>query len=269
LARLKSEGLFERALVIVTADHGASYYAGLSKRTLQVENRVDVGNIPLLVKYPGQSAERVVDSLVRSIDIAPTIAAVLGLPPSAQMDGRDLRTLESGELDSVQIHSSEVPLATITREDIQVMRQRTIARKERLFPRRGHGPEDWFFPATEYDIVGQEVGNADPREKGGGPRADIWGKRAFRNLDLAQPVLPLRTMGKLQGLSATDSSVPLAIALNGRIAAVTWSYPKDDSVLFSAMLPQTFLRSGDNEIAVYAIGQADDGSIRLTLLGSN
>ena len=266
LDHLKSRDMFDDALVIVTADHGASFYPGGFKRAVRGENRVDIGNVPLLVKYPGQSVGKTVDRMVRSIDIAPTIAALLGLPPGEHMDGMDLRAIESGEFKSVQVHRLARPSANITLEDIRLLRMRTILRKERLFPRGGHGADDWFFPKTEHDVVGKEVAELLGPAKSNRLTADIWQKESFQNVDLTAQVLPLRTMGRLSGLSATDSVTRLAIALNGRVAAVTWSYSKEDAVLYSAMLPESYLRAGDNEIAVYAIQVDGGGSVTLSLL---
>ena len=266
LDHLKSRDMFDDALVIVTADHGASFYPGGFKRAVRGENRVDIGNVPLLVKYPGQSVGKTVDRMVRSIDIAPTIAALLGLPPGEHMDGMDLRAIESGEFKSVQVHRLARPSANITLEDIRLLRMRTILRKERLFPRGGHGADDWFFPATEHNVVGKEIAELLGPAKSDRLTADIWQKENFQNVDLTAQVLPLRTMGRLSGLSATDAVTPLAIALNGRVAAVTWSYSKEDAVLYSAMLPESYLRAGDNEIAVYAIQVDGGGSVTLSLL---
>jgi hypothetical protein len=269
LGRLRAQGMFEHALVIVTADHGASFYPGGMKRAVQAENRVDLGNIPLFVKYPDQSSGRVVDELVRSIDIAPTIAAILGLPPAERMDGTDLRSLEAGAVKNAQVHRVAQPAATINVEDIAPLRRRTILRREQLFPRGGNGPSDWFYPATEFDIVGLQVAALAVQEQGDGLQADIWQKNSFRNVDLNQQLLPLRTMGRLHGSSTADSARPLAIALNGRVAAVTRSYSKGEMTIYSAMLPEGFLRAGNNRVAVYAIGRDADGSITLTPLAEH
>ena len=73
---------------------------------------------------------------------------------------------------------------------------RTILRRERLFPRGGRGADDWFFPATEYEVVGKEVAELLGPVKNNGLSAEIWQKENFQNVNLTAQVLPLRTMGR-------------------------------------------------------------------------
>ena len=52
--RLEEEGIYDRALVVVTADHGGSFEAGGSRRYVTAENIADIACVPLFVKYPGR-----------------------------------------------------------------------------------------------------------------------------------------------------------------------------------------------------------------------
>jgi Sulfatase len=79
LDRLRAADVYERALVVVTADHGVSFRAGDRRRTPTPSNLHDVANVPLFVKTPGQHEARVADGVVRTIDVLPTIARVLGV----------------------------------------------------------------------------------------------------------------------------------------------------------------------------------------------
>jgi hypothetical protein len=79
LDRLREARLYERALVVVTADHGVSFRAGDRRRTPTPTNLHDVASMPLFVKTPGQVEAGVVDGVVRTIDVLPTIARELGI----------------------------------------------------------------------------------------------------------------------------------------------------------------------------------------------
>ena len=80
IARLHKVGLWDKALVIVTPDHGISFRGGDLRRRPTHENLAELGFTPLFVKYPGQSEAQVVDSRhVTTLDILPTIADVLGI----------------------------------------------------------------------------------------------------------------------------------------------------------------------------------------------
>jgi hypothetical protein len=78
VARLKREGVFDRALVVVTADHGVSFQAGDSRRNVDRANIGEIAGVPLLIKAPGQARGRIVDSAATTQDIVPTIGSLLG-----------------------------------------------------------------------------------------------------------------------------------------------------------------------------------------------
>jgi arylsulfatase A-like enzyme len=82
-------GLAARTVVVVTADHGESLgehavyfdHYGLHEQDLRV---------PLIVWAPGRIPPARRDDVVRTIDIAPTVLSLAGLPVPAAMDGRDV-----------------------------------------------------------------------------------------------------------------------------------------------------------------------------------
>src|SRR5215208_2945814 len=75
LGRLERTGLLERALVVVTADHGYSFRVGVKSRRLISDQSVDeIAPVPLFVKAPGQMERDVNPSAVRTLDLLATIA---------------------------------------------------------------------------------------------------------------------------------------------------------------------------------------------------
>jgi arylsulfatase A-like enzyme len=83
-ATLERAGLWDRTLVIVTADHGeAMYEHGWIGHNTQVYD--ESARIPLIMKFPGAAGvagTRVAD-VTGLLDLAPTIADAFGLPPSS------------------------------------------------------------------------------------------------------------------------------------------------------------------------------------------
>ena len=92
VARLKAQGIWNKALVILTADHGVSFIPGQHRRSVTPANFSDIASIPLFVKLPHQATGRIDDGDVDTTDIVPTIADELGLPLPAgyHVDGRSL-----------------------------------------------------------------------------------------------------------------------------------------------------------------------------------
>jgi arylsulfatase A-like enzyme len=82
-------------VTVVTADHGeefgdhGGYYHGSTLYDEQVR-------VPLIVRVPGAPPRRVA-APVSTLDIAPTVLGVLGLPPTPGMIGRDLRPALFGD----------------------------------------------------------------------------------------------------------------------------------------------------------------------------
>lgn len=89
-ASLKQAGLYDDALIVLTADHGEEFqeHGGWWHGQTLYEEQL---RVPLIVKYPGGArAGTVVEEYARSLDIAPTIADVARLEIPADWQGRSL-----------------------------------------------------------------------------------------------------------------------------------------------------------------------------------
>lgn len=106
LTALRTLGLRERTLVVVTADHGetlSTAHQGKSNDGIPVRfhhsasNFEETTRVPILMSLPGVLPEgRVVDARVRSTDIAPTVLEILGLEKPAKMSGSSMLALAKG-----------------------------------------------------------------------------------------------------------------------------------------------------------------------------
>ena len=90
LDRLKVAGVYDQALVIVTADHGVSWKLDAPGRVLSEANADMIFAIPLFIKLPGQTKPAVSNADVQSIDLLPTIAAVVGVKLPWAVAGRNI-----------------------------------------------------------------------------------------------------------------------------------------------------------------------------------
>jgi arylsulfatase A-like enzyme len=86
---LKRRGLWDRTLVVLTADHGEEFHehGGWWHGTTLYDEQV---HVPLIVKPPGGHAGRVIEEFATSLDIAPTILAAAGIPGPAALQGHAL-----------------------------------------------------------------------------------------------------------------------------------------------------------------------------------
>lgn len=96
VARLRELGVWDRTLVVVTADHGeglgeheeATHSLLLYEGTLRV---------PWIVRVPGEAGGRVVEEPVSTVDLAPTVLDLLGLERPGTLHGKSLVPLLRGE----------------------------------------------------------------------------------------------------------------------------------------------------------------------------
>jgi arylsulfatase A-like enzyme len=87
LKELRSLGLYDDSLVVLTADHGEEFlergdhYIGHMRKVFQ-----EMIHVPLLIKLPANAQRRTVDSFVSLIDIMPSILSAVGLPIPAEYE---------------------------------------------------------------------------------------------------------------------------------------------------------------------------------------
>lgn len=95
---LEETGLADRTIVVYHADHGGySGTHGIQEKAPGICSEA-VCRVPFVWRVPGVTpAGRACDGLVENVDLAPTFAALCGLPPMATVDGRDISPLLRGD----------------------------------------------------------------------------------------------------------------------------------------------------------------------------
>lgn len=97
IAHLEAQGLLDRTLVVVTADHGDEFFEhGLKGHNQSLYDEVVL--VPLVLRWPqGVPRGAVAPGMARLIDVYPTILDLLGLAPGREAMGRSLRGAIEGE----------------------------------------------------------------------------------------------------------------------------------------------------------------------------
>lgn len=101
---LRARGLFEDALVVITADHGESFTHGYGQHGGPLLHE-DLIHIPLIIKKPGQSAGQRLDVLSEQVDLMPTILDLAGLQVKESTEGRSLKPALEGRAMSGMVFS--------------------------------------------------------------------------------------------------------------------------------------------------------------------
>jgi len=95
--RIKGVGLYDRSLIIITADHGVSFRVNDKRRPISKTNYQDIMSVPLFIKVPNQVEGVISDSNVESIDILPSIADILDISVPWPVDGQSVFNLPLSE----------------------------------------------------------------------------------------------------------------------------------------------------------------------------
>jgi len=222
VARLRASGLYDRALVIVTADHGISFRAGEKRRPLSRSNLQDIAWVPLFVKLPHQRRGRVVRAPARTVDILPTIAVATDVTIPWHVDGRSLVGSRPTEQNVVLIKDGGKRFVVPVHE-LEAKREQALRRQLRLF---GSGQS-----STSLYAVGP--GRAQMNHS-------IEGHPIAARLDpVARSSDPVQVSGRVP--AGTRS---IAVVVGKRIVAVA---PAADG-RFWALVPRGRLGSGNPQI---------------------
>ncbi|MFQ5416268.1 MAG: sulfatase-like hydrolase/transferase [Myxococcota bacterium] len=230
VAELRRYGIYDRALVVVTADHGASFWPNQSRRKL-VDHRhpEDILRVPLFVKSPGQRSGRVDDRGLETIDVLPTIADHLQLHIPWPVDGRSAL----GDRFSRDVVVSHGPHGrTFVHATDELAIDASVERKHELFPKRV-GEDKLFAIGDHWWLVGR-----DPSEFPIESEREILIEVAEQTVRAGQGPPP-RLTGRVRLAAPTSDPPHLVFSVRGRIRSVAPTFATDSAGdAFSVFLPE-------------------------------
>jgi hypothetical protein len=248
IERLREEGVWDRALVAVVADHGASFLPGTFRRVATEPNLATIANVPMLVKAPGQRHGRVVDARTRTIDLLPTIARELGVQLPFEVEGEPAprRGAAAGV---VTVHSHDERLVSAPLSRLVRARDR-IARRQARSLGAGRGWGALYRAGPHAGLIGSRVGKLT---LAGGSAGELQFDRGNDHLQLAPDAgsVPALISGALRG--PDEPGLAVAVAVNGRVAAIGTTYAGEDGARMVAMVPPGAYRVGENTLSAFTV----------------
>jgi hypothetical protein len=260
MRRLRRTGLFDRALIVVLADHGYSFELNVKSRRQVTRHNIDeIAPVPFFVKAPGQTEGVVDDAVVRGVDVLPTIADLLNVSVPWRIDGHSAFSAMTRARDHVSMarrdfgHVVSVGLDEWVRRRaaLRVWRARkfgTGERSERVF---GDPWRSAYRIGPNRELLGDRAPAGAPP---GGARFRLANPALFEDVDRRDPIVPTTVEGRLEG-GASGAERDLAVAVNGRIRAVGRSFHLRGQrpEYFSLIVPESTLRRGHNDIELFEV----------------
>jgi Sulfatase len=246
LDRLESTGVLDEAILVVTADHGASFQPATSRRAITTANAYEVGMVPLFIKEPHQVAGTVDSTPASALDVLPTVAAHLGLELPWIHDGRSLlgEPEETPTL-SVQARSGDRVRLDHPEQGLQDAFE---------YRRSVFGDHDGVIDVYSFGAYDSLTGTPPDIMANGSSGLTARVDETWRLAHVSPYVgfVPGFLHGRLFG--DVDDEMSVAIALNGKINAVVPVFTgEDEEDLFTALVPDDAFVSGFNELDLLAI----------------
>lgn len=251
LNKLEEAGLYERSLIIVTADHGIAFRPGHPKRFLTRANAPDILQIPMFVKLPGQKIGRTSLRHVSGLDILPTIADTIGLSPP--WDGPGQSMVAEGFSDPPRIRIA-TRVSGILSFEPEVLR--TSSRLPWQVETFGTGiPMERVAAKGPFTrLVGQRVSEISGTVAEDELRVVTKFFALLEGQDQPGWLLPVILYGRIEGAGADELPIALAIAVNGVVVATTATTTiADESGGILAVLPPAAFDGSPNTVALYHI----------------
>jgi Sulfatase len=251
IARLRKIGLYDRSLVVVTADHGVSFRPNEPRRRFTEENIAELGLVPLFVKAPHQREGRMVDRLVRTTDILPTLADVLGVRFPWPVDGRSGFLPRSAG--PVQAVPSREPGENflVTPRELERKLAEALKRQVGLFG-WGHAHPGLYRIGPHPELLGRPVTDL-PVLARSGLTSELADPELFHAMSFPSGVSPAHIVGTLEGTAAGRDVV---LAVNGRLAVTGRTFSFGGSTRFEALAPERVFRRGANDVEVYLVSES-------------
>lgn len=250
--RLKAAGIWNRALLVVVADHGGSVRANVLRRPVTKANFAEIANVPLFIKVPGQRAGSIDDRPRETVDVMPTVAKVLDAGRGWRFDGVPVGAARRAGFRPRVRNGRAAESVSVSFKAFLRQRATALRRQLRRFPA---DPAAVWRVGPAQELLGRRISTL-PRSGAAG-RGRVANRALYRRVNPSRTgVVPSYVTGRLSGIPPGRT---LAIAVNGTIRATSESYSVGGRVRFSGLVPPSAFRRGRNDVRVLLV---DGGRLR-------
>jgi Sulfatase len=217
--KLKAEGMWDKSLVVMGADHGQGWVPGEQPRYLSTHNAPDLMWVPQFIKAPGQRRGRVDDRNWEQVDLLPTIADLVGIQVPWRMDGLPQAGPPARRRSDKWFY--DLPGRREVR-DGPTNFTRVLAGVTDTLARAQEGPRGLYRFGKFADLIYRDPATVGPI--GGSPAsATLDDQKQYRRVDPASGRVPALVSGTLAVPPPAGSTV--LVAVNGRVGGASELFP--------------------------------------------
>ncbi len=242
LDKIKSLGLYDKATILIVADHGAAFRPGLSRRFAHFDNIPDIASIPLFIKYPNQNEGRIDTRHASNLDIFPTLLNLYSKKTKKyKPDGIDLLS-QNKRVDAAKLYQDSPRIITSLPKDYQELFNQHLERKSKLFNKKGwkgiyHTQKSDAFYAK--DISTLTINETIPHA------INLMNANLFSNIKSESQYIP--AYYRLKYIKDKMDFKEILVAFNGKLVSHCFMFTKENKDCAGLIDPELYLKSGNKK----------------------
>lgn len=247
--RLDQLGLWDEAMVIVTADHGAGLDPNTPFRDWRPEGATDVVGVPLFVHGEGFEPGLIDDRPAQTVDVMPTIAAAASVDIPWIVDGVDLADLPRTA--RLSHPYGAVSFGEYRRIDLDVTTHlEGLLALGPLFPTTGGDDLTILRSGPAGDLIGLPIGDRPMApDRSRVVALDFPSDRSFGRGDDGSVGAFI-----IGHVSDTEPNATVVVVLDDKVAATALTFDAGEfSGRFFALIPPTWLTRADHTVSFYVL----------------
>ena len=259
VARLKEQGLYDRALLVVTSDHGVAFTPRRPFKAIMDSTVPSIVPVPLFIKLPFSRGGEISDRNVQAVDVLPTIADVLDVTLPWTPAGVSAIGSAPAPGDKTLFYNGARNQRTLP-ASMRALVTDFVGRKLALFG--PSTPDGHWQPiaSPSAELIDRPVTELAVAERST-LRLRLNDRYRFDDVKADSRFVPARLTGEVMGDRGAAQRWPLAIAINGIVRATTWSAAGGTSPAggWTAVVSPASIAAGRNAVEIYVI-EARDGA---------
>jgi len=258
--KLKSQGMWDKSLVVMGADHGEGWVPGEKPRSLGKTNASDLMWVPMIIKAPGQDTGVVDDRNFEQVDLLPTVADLAGIKvpwamEGASQTGKPTRTRTDKWWYDIPGHRETRPGPPNWKLVLQGTTDTLV--------RASEGVRGLYRFGSFADLVYRDTTAVGPINPDQEATATLDDFKRYTQIKPKSGEIPALVSGKLTSPLPPAASTVL-VAVNGKIGGESRLFPDrpgEPAAKFAVITPDTLWKTGDGrrQLQVYIVDRSGGG----------